>query len=160
MVNLQRVATEALMLKDGTYISKGSKVCWAGHDYVNDTSVTPSPDIFNPMISCNKRHASPQQRNGHLARQIRLDNLVCGYGNQSCHGRAFAVGEIKLMLTRLLSQCECRFPEHLRSRPTNLYADETVFADPNVKLMMKMRGGNDDWCSSLCVFLKHIVGSV
>lgn len=142
-VSPQRVAVEALMLKDGTYIPKGLRVCWAGYHHMNDASVTPNPDIFDPMRSYNKRYASPQQTNRYLAGQTSLDNLAFGYGNQACPGRAFAVGEIKLILARLLSQYEFRFPERIRTRPTSLYADENVFVDPNAKLMMKTRGDDD-----------------
>ncbi|KAI1111651.1 cytochrome P450 [Nemania sp. NC0429] len=144
LLSPQRVAVEALMLKDGTYIPKGSKICWAGYDHINDPSITHNPDIFDPMRSYNKRHASPQYRNKYLAGQTSPDNLVFGYGNQACPGRAFAVGEIKLILARLVSQYDFQFPEHIRTRPASKYADENVFPDPSVNLMMKIRGGGDD----------------
>ncbi|KAI0454658.1 cytochrome P450 [Xylaria acuta] len=138
----QRVAVEALTLKDGTYIPKGSRICWAGYNHINDPSVTPNPDIFDPMRSYKKRYASPQDMNKYLAGQTSPDNLAFGYGKLACPGRAFSVGEIKLILARLISQYEFRYPESIQSRPTNMYADENVFPNPNAKVMMRLRQEN------------------
>ncbi|KAJ8128392.1 hypothetical protein O1611_g5244 [Lasiodiplodia mahajangana] len=135
----QRVAMEPLTLKDGTYIPKGSRICWAGYDRINDAHVTPNPEVFDPMRSYRKRYASLGQRHKFLAGQTSPDNLAFGYGKLACPGRAFAVGETKLILSRLIAQYDFRFPETIRSRPENMYADKNVFPDPNVKVMMRRR---------------------
>ncbi|KAI0100490.1 cytochrome P450 [Nemania sp. FL0031] len=130
---------QPLTLKDGTHIPRGSRICWAGYDRINDASVTPNPEVFDPMRSYRKRYASLEHRHKFLAGQTSPDNLAFGYGRFACPGRAFAVGEIKLILARLISQCDIRFPETIQSRPNNMYADENVFPDPNVKIMMRLR---------------------
>jgi cytochrome P450 len=93
------------------------------------------------MRSYKKRYSSPQQTNKHLAGQTSPDNLAFGYGKLACPGRAFSVGEVKLILARLLSQYEFQFPERIQSRPKNLYADENVFPDPNANVMIRIRRG-------------------
>ncbi|KAI1316819.1 cytochrome P450 [Xylariaceae sp. FL0255] len=134
----QRVALESLTLKDGTYIPQGARISWAGHHHMNDPSITPHPEMFDPMRSYRARHSSPDQMNKHLAGQTSPDNLAFGYGKLACPGRAFSVGEIKLILARLLSMYEFRFPEG-KTRPLNLFADENVFPDPEATVLMRRR---------------------
>lgn len=69
-----------------------------------------------------------------------MDNLAFGYGKLACPGRAFSVGEIKLILALLLSQFDFKFVPG-ESRPSNMYADENVFPDPKGRLMMRLRPG-------------------
>ncbi|KAI2637164.1 cytochrome P450 [Hypomontagnella submonticulosa] len=134
----QRVALESLTLKDGTHIPAGSRIAWAGHHHLNDPSVTATPELFDPMRSYRKRHSSPDNMNKHLAGQTSTDNVTFGYGKLACPGRAFSVGEIKLILARLIHQFEFKFPDG-KSRPLTMYADENVFADPNGRVMMRIR---------------------
>ncbi|RYP17317.1 hypothetical protein DL765_004608 [Monosporascus sp. GIB2] len=134
----QREALEPLTLKDGTYIPKGSRISWAGHHHMNDPAITPNPEAFDPMRSYRKRHASPDQMNKHLAGQTSPDNLAFGYGKLACPGRAFSVGEIKLILARLIRQYDFKFPEG-KTRPLNMYADENVFPDPEGRIVMRRR---------------------
>ncbi|KAI1213723.1 cytochrome P450 [Annulohypoxylon truncatum] len=134
----QRVALETLTLKDGTYIPAGSRISWAGHHHLNDPAVTPEPELFDPMRSYRKRHSSADNMNKHLAGQTNTDNVSFGYGKLACPGRAFAVGEIKLILARLIHQFEFKFPDG-KSRPVNMYADENVFPDPEGRVMMRLR---------------------
>lgn len=134
----QRVAVEPLTLKDGTNIPKGTRLSWAGYHHINDPAVTPDPEIFDPMRSYRKRHAGPDQMNKHLAGQTSTDNLAFGYGKLACPGRAFSVGEIKLILARLIYQFDFKYPDG-KTRPVNMYADENVFPDPEAKVMMRLR---------------------
>jgi cytochrome P450 len=66
------------------------------------------------------------------------DNMSFGYGSQVCPGRYFAVGEIKMILMRLLQEYEFRPPEG-KGRPDHIHADENVVLDPSAKVMMKRR---------------------
>ncbi|KAI1130862.1 cytochrome P450 [Nemania abortiva] len=135
----QRVLAEALTLKDGTHIPKGSRICWAAYDHMNDASVTPNPEVFDPMRSYRKRYASPEQQHKFLAGQTSPDSLAFGYGKPACPGRYWAIGEIKLILARLILQYDFRFPEGVQSRPRTFYADENMFPDPNARIMMRLR---------------------
>lgn len=105
---------------------------------MNDPAISANPEIFDPMRSYNKRRSSPSEANKNLAGQTSPDNLAFGYGKLACPGRAFSVGEIKLILARLLSQYEFRFPDG-QGRPLNMYADENVFPDPKARIMMRRR---------------------
>ncbi|KAJ2977704.1 hypothetical protein NUW58_g7729 [Xylaria curta] len=135
----QRVAMEPLTLKDGTYIPKGSRICWASQNHLNDPLVTSDPEKFDPMRSYIKRHSSPDEINKHLAGQTSPDNMSFGYGKLACPGRYYAVNQVKLLVTRLITQYDFKFPDNVKSRPQNLGADEFLFTDPRVKVMLKLR---------------------
>ncbi|KAF2198781.1 putative cytochrome P450 [Delitschia confertaspora ATCC 74209] len=133
----QRLAVVDITLKDGTRIPKGTRLACANSEILNDPSVTPNPEAFDPMRSYRKRHETGEL-NKHLAGQPDKDNLSFGHGKQACPGRYFAVGEIKMILARLLLEFEFKYPEG-KSRPKNFYADENVFPDPRARLMMRKR---------------------
>ncbi|KAI1337309.1 cytochrome P450 [Xylariaceae sp. FL0016] len=136
----QRVSLVPLTLKDGTHIPAGTRLSWANHNHLNDPSVTSNPHHFDPMRNYRQRHSSQEEMQKHMAGQVSLDNLSFGYGKLACPGRAFSVGEIKLILCRLLHEFEFEFPNGESRRP-NMYADENVFPDPNAHIMMRKRKG-------------------
>ncbi|KAJ8125482.1 hypothetical protein O1611_g8157 [Lasiodiplodia mahajangana] len=141
----QRQVLESLTLKDGTHIPQGSRICWAGYNHTNDPSVTPGPDIFDPMRSYVKRHSSPDQMNKHLAGQTHPDNLSFGYGKAACPGRQFAVNEIKMVMVKFITEYDFKFIDDHDSRPKTIDADEFTFTDPKAKIMAS---GNDYICKS------------
>lgn len=108
---------------------------------MNDASVNPSPEIFYPMRSYNKRHSKSDQRNKYLADQTSLDNLTWGYGKLACPGRHFAVNVTKMILARLLMEYDFKFPDNITSVPKVFFADEFLFTDPSAKIMMRRRQG-------------------
>ncbi|KAI1119860.1 cytochrome P450 [Nemania abortiva] len=140
----QREVLGSLTLGDGTHIPKGSRICWAGSSHTNDPSITPNPELFDPMRSYLKRHSSPDQINKHIAGQTSPDNLSFGYGKAACPGRQFAVHEIKMLIARLITEYDFKFPDSQNSRPKTIDADEFTFTDPKAKLMMRLRQGDDD----------------
>jgi cytochrome P450 len=122
-----------ITLKDGTHIPKGARLAWANADILDESA---SPE-FDPMRSYRKRRETGEL-NKHGAGQPDQTNLHFGYGNQACPGRFFAIGEIKLLMTKLLSEFEFKFKEGQR-RPRTFYADENVFVDPTATLLMRKR---------------------
>ncbi|KAK2596421.1 hypothetical protein N8I77_013312 [Diaporthe amygdali] len=140
----QRVAMVPLTLKDGTTIPQGARVAWAGHHHANDPSIlTSDPEAFDPMRSYRKRTAyvdeDGENPNKYTAvDQSDMDTLAFGYGGQACPGRYFAIGEIKLVLSRMLVQFDFAYPKG-KSRPKRMYADENTFIDAHATLMMRKR---------------------
>ncbi|KAI0975020.1 cytochrome P450 [Xylaria arbuscula] len=135
----QRVALEPLTLKDGTHIPKGSIICWAGADHMNDPSIMPNPEVFDPLRSYNKRHSSPDQMKKHMAGQPSPDSLLFGYGRLACPGRHYGVNVVKMILARLIIEYDFKFPDGITSSPKKLFADEILFADPNMKISIRLR---------------------
>ncbi|KAI8955130.1 cytochrome P450 [Xylaria longipes] len=135
----QRAVLEPLTLKDSTHLPKGTRICWAGADHANDPLITPNPEMFDPMRSFRIRHSSTTQMNKHRAGQTSSDNLTFGSGKFACPGRHFAVNVIKLIVARLITHCDLKFPDSVTSRPQNIYTDEFALVDPKVKIMMRLR---------------------
>lgn len=136
-VTNQRLATVPITLKDGTHIPVGTRIACANADILNDPEITPYPEIFDPMRSHRKRHETGELSK-YQAGQTTKSNLHFGYGRQACPGRHFAIGEIKMILGRLLLEYEFKYPEG-KGRPRTLYAGENAFPDPRAKLMMRKR---------------------
>ena len=135
----QRIATEDHTLKDGTLIPKGAKITWAARSHMHDPSVTADPTVFDPLRSYRKRYSSPELKNKHIASAASIDSLAFGYGTQACPGRWFSVGEVKLILVKLLSEYDVKFTNGRTTRPENLYAGENSFPDPSVNVLIKLR---------------------
>lgn len=138
----QRLAIVPITLKDGTHIPAGTRIACANADILSDT--TPNPADFDPMRSYRRRYETGEL-NKHQAGQTEKDNLHFGYGKQACPGRHFAVGEIKMVMTKMLMEFEFKYPEG-KGRPRNFYADENVFPDPRARLMMRKRRIPCDTC--------------
>jgi ent-kaurene oxidase len=138
-VSPQRVALQSYTLKDGTHIPKGCRIAFANSEHQIDPEVTPNPSTFDPMRSYRKRHTSEDQYDRNQAALTDINNnLTFGYGNQACPGRFLGVGEVKMLVSRLLTEFDFKYPEG-KSIPTTMCADENVFMDPSARLLMKQR---------------------
>lgn len=120
-------------------IPKGAKITWAARSHMFDPSVTVDPSVFDPLRSYRKRYSSPELRNKHLASAASADSLAFGYGTQACPGRQFSVGEVKLILVKLLCEYDVKFPDSRTTRPENLFAGENSFPDPSVNVLIKLK---------------------
>ncbi|KAI0598801.1 cytochrome P450 [Biscogniauxia sp. FL1348] len=136
----QRKAVVPLTLKDGTHIPAGSRVSFANYQHQNDPSVTPNPQVFDPLRCYRKRHSTAETRNKFQAVQLDPDINTFGNGSQACPGRYFAVAEIKFIMARLLRDYEFKFSE-TQGRPKMIHADENILNDPAAKIMMRKRRG-------------------
>ena len=136
-VTNQRLAVVPITLKDKTHIPAGTRIAFANADILNDPEITPHPEVFDPMRSYRKRHETGEL-NKYQAGQTTKSNLHFGYGTQACPGRHFAVGVIKIILSKLLREYEFKYPEG-KGRPRNFYAGENAFPDPWAKLMVRKR---------------------
>ncbi|KAI1459353.1 cytochrome P450 [Annulohypoxylon moriforme] len=134
----QRQAVVPLTLKDGTHIPAGSRVSFANYQHQNDPSVTPDPQLFDPLRCFRKRHSTAEPRNKFQAVQLDPDINPFGYGSQACPGRYFAVAEIKFIMARLLRDYEFKF-SGTQGKPKVIHADENIMNDPAARMMMRKR---------------------
>ncbi|KAM7222976.1 Cytochrome P450 [Rhypophila decipiens] len=145
LLSPQRVALQPFTLKDGTYIPKGCRIAFANSEHQMDPEITPDPTTFDPMRAYRARHApdgGPESFHRNQAVQTDINNnLTFGYGSQACPGRFLGVAEIKLLLTRLLTQFDFKYPgpKGKGEVPRTMTADENVFMDPRAWLMMRKR---------------------
>ena len=136
-VTNQRLATVPITLKDGTYILAGTRIACANADILNDPEITTNPETFNPMRSHRKRYETGDLSKNQ-AGQTTKTNLHFSYRRQACLGRHFAVGEIKIILSRLILEYKFKYLEG-KGRPRNFYASKNAFLDPRAKLIIRKR---------------------
>jgi cytochrome P450 len=133
-VSNQRQALVPITLKDGTHIPAGTRIACAKADVVyNDPAVA----VFDPMRWYRKRHETGEF-NKHLTVIPEKEYMHFGFGRQACPGRNLAVGAVKMIMIKLLSEFEFRFPDG-KGRPSIFTADEYCFLDPTSKLMIRKR---------------------
>jgi cytochrome P450 len=89
------------------------------------------------MRSYRKRHETGEL-NKHWAALPEKEYMKFGFGRQACPGRHFAVGAVKIVMVRLLSEFEFKFPKD-KGRPKTFTMDEYCFVDPTSKLMIRKR---------------------
>jgi cytochrome P450 len=111
IVSNQRQALVPITLKDGTHIPAGTRVACAKVDTVyNDPNVA----IFDPKRWYRKRYETGEVTK-YFAVVTEKDYMHFGFGSQACPGRYLAVGIVKMMMIKLLSEFEFRFPDGKRT---------------------------------------------
>ncbi|KAI3318950.1 cytochrome P450 [Xylariaceae sp. AK1471] len=133
-----RYAYESVTFKDGLTIPKGALVGFVSIHNQIDPEIAPDPEVFDPMRSYRKRHSSAEEKEKHLAGLPSIENFAFGYGSQACPGRLYAVGVLKMVLSRILVDYEFRFVEG-NTKPTKYHLLEFIIPDPTAKLMMRKR---------------------
>jgi len=136
----QRMAMVPITLKDGIHIPAHTRIGFSNENILN--TVTSDPSTFEPMRSYRKRYLTGEL-NKHQAGQPSKENMHFGYGRLACPGRHFALGEIKMIMVKMLNEFEFKFLEGM-GRPGNFYADENICPDPRAKVMMRKRRIGDN----------------
>lgn len=70
--------------------------------------------------------------------QAHKDHLLFGYGRRTCPGRFWAIGEVKMILAKILVGMDFRLARDGESSKT-YYINELSFPDPRTKLLMRAR---------------------
>jgi cytochrome P450 len=97
----QRGATVDLILPDGTFIPKGTKL------YVNTVSIHVDEKHYEKPLDFDglryyKMRQAPGQENKHMCYSVGLNDLSFGFGRYVCLGRYPGHLNIKLVLSELL----------------------------------------------------------
>jgi cytochrome P450 len=123
-----------ITLKDGTHIPAGTRIaCAKGDVLYNDTGVAD----FDFLRWYRKRHETGELEK-HLVVLPEKEYMHFRYGRQACPGRQFAVASVKVLMVKLLSEYEFKYPEG-KGRPKVFSADEYCFLNPMSKLVMRKR---------------------
>ncbi|KAF2641486.1 cytochrome P450 monooxygenase-like protein [Massarina eburnea CBS 473.64] len=140
LLSYHRVILQDIVLKDGTLLPRGSHIAMPVNAIQNHPSVTPNPEVFDPL-----RYYNLRQRDGenhlHQFATTEPNILNFGHGKHACPGRFFASLEIKNILVRLLMDYDWKLPEG-QGRPENLKAHEFIFPNQKATLLMKARPKN------------------
>ncbi|KAE8158738.1 cytochrome P450 [Aspergillus tamarii] len=131
-----RIATEAVVLSDGTYIPKGANVVVSAH-VMEDESIYPNAKVYDGFRFYNKRQ-EPGNEHRYQFVTTSPEHLGFGHGMHACPGRFFANNEIKILLVHLLMKYEWKFADHV-DRPKSIVHGTEIICDPTVKLLYKSR---------------------
>lgn len=108
---MRRYATEDIQLSDGKLLPKGSSIAIAPIP-MEDERVYPNAGVFEGYRFLRLREAaSPEAKGYYQASSTTPDFLTFGHGLHACPGRAFAINEVKLVLTHLFLHYEFKMPE-------------------------------------------------
>ena len=124
-VRLDRIAGEDYQY-EGMKIEKGQMVVvplWALH---HDPELYPEPDRFDPE-RFNEENKKTRDSNAYLP---------FGDGPRNCMGKRFAILEIKLTLTSIMSKF--RF-ETCDKTPEKIEIDSTGFARPKIPVILRIK---------------------
>lgn len=137
LLSYHRVMQQDHVLQDGTLLSRGTHISMPVNAIQNHPSVTPNPEVFDPL-----RYYKLRQREGeshlHQFATTEPDILNFGHGKYACPGRFFASLEIKNILVRLMMDYDWKLPDG-EGRPENLKAHEFIFPNQKATLLMKAR---------------------
>jgi cytochrome P450 len=135
LLSYHRVMLQDHVLRDGTLLSKGAHIAMPVNAIQN--SITPNPDLFDPMRYYRLRQEEGQ---AHLHQFATTEPNVLnfGHGKFACPGRFFAALEIKNILVRLIMDYDWKLEEG-KCRPENLRAHEFIFPNPDSIIYMKAR---------------------
>ncbi|KAK8015187.1 ent-kaurene oxidase [Apiospora arundinis] len=145
LMSFNRYLRQPHTLADGTHLPAGTHLCFAAEPILMDEAVVPGgrAQAFAPFRFADAADAAKddEHRARHDLAAIGTRSLHFGAGRYGCPGRFFAALVIKLMFAHLLLRYEFRYtPEQeKKGRPKNMMADENIFPDPSIEILMRER---------------------
>ncbi|KID93365.1 cytochrome P450, partial [Metarhizium majus ARSEF 297] len=109
-----RKVLQPLELSDGTVLPVGTLLGVNTQDAVFKHTSLENPEVFDGLRFYNLR-LRPGNEKKFQAVTTGPDHLVFGYGPQACPGRFFAVHEVKVVLSLILSRYEFKLSKHVES---------------------------------------------
>lgn len=133
---MNRVATKATILSDGTVIPKGASL-FVSSDRMRDSAVHANPDQFDAYRFLRMREESPEKATAANYVTPSPDHLAFGFGKHACPGRFFVSNEIKIALCHILLKYDFRLAQDCvpQLRETGV----SLSADPMAKMDIKRR---------------------
>ena len=134
--SMGRIATERVVLSDGTEIPKGHSIL-VDSSMMWDPKIHPeSPGEWDGFRFVRMRE-DPKKQNLAPLVATAPEHLAFGYGNNACPGRFFAANEIKIALIGILLRYDLRLGEGQTPKVLNL--GFTCMLDPEIKISIKSR---------------------
>lgn len=125
----QRRLLQTITLKDGTVLPKGIRIGLPCTAVYFDAEVNPAPDTFDGYRLYRRQAKMVQAHKNHL---------LFGYGRRTCPGRFWAVGEVKMILAKIIVGMDFR-PAREGETSKTYFINELAFPDPRTMLLMRVR---------------------
>ncbi|KAI9369508.1 cytochrome P450 [Aspergillus egyptiacus] len=137
-VNVQRIAKENIIFSDGFTIPKGTHISFPAGPLSRDPDVVPDPETFDGFRWCK----DPKPQSNSLV-SINEANLHFGYGRQACPGRFLGANTAKIIISRLITEYDMKFPEGKEGkRPMNFRNGEQIIPNIYATVLIKRRALN------------------
>lgn len=132
---MSRLATERVVLSDGTVIPKGNMVSVTSNR-MWDSKLHADPTKWDPHRFLTMREQPEKQ---HLAQLVTTnpDHLAFGHGQHACPGRFFAANEVKIALITILIKYDIDLIDGQTPRVFDY--GFSLNADPIVKIKIRKR---------------------
>lgn len=132
---MSRMATEKVVLSDGTVIPKGNLVSVTSNR-MWDSKLHSDPLKWDPKRFLTMREQPEKQ---HLAQLVTTnpDHLAFGHGQHACPGRFFAANEVKIALITILIKYDIDLIDG--ETPRVFDYGFSLNADPIVKIKIRRR---------------------
>ncbi|GAP89753.1 putative cytochrome p450 [Rosellinia necatrix] len=142
LMSFNRYLRQPYTLEDGTHLPQGTHLCFAAEPILMDESIVPGgrAQAFQPFRFSEAPDDSEHKNRNDLA-TISTTSLHFGAGRYGCPGRFFAAMVIKLMFAHMLLRYDFKYTDEQKAkgRPKNFAADENIFPDPSIMILMRER---------------------
>ncbi|KAL7940043.1 putative P450 monooxygenase [Trichoderma barbatum] len=135
-VSMSRLATQRVVLSDGTVIPKGSITCVDASSMWNP-KLHNGPDKWDPYRFYNLRKGSKEQQRFAGFISTAPEHLAFGYGKFACPGRFFTANELKIALINILLKYDIKFADGVV--PKFMRYGIQGISDASVKLSIRRR---------------------
>ncbi|KAJ8464090.1 hypothetical protein ONZ51_g9826 [Trametes cubensis] len=136
-ISLMRKTQKDVVLKDGTFLPRGTLMVAAAYPLHHDDSVYADASVFDPWRFSRQREREGESMK-HQYVNTSVDYVPFGHGKHACPGRFFAANELKAMLAYIVLNYDMKL-EGDGKRPENIHFGQTVFPDPNARVLFRKR---------------------
>ncbi|KKO96515.1 cytochrome P450 [Trichoderma harzianum] len=135
-VSMSRLATQRIVLSDGTVIPKGMVIA-VDASSMWDPKLHDRPDKWDPYRFYNLRKGTKEQQRYAGFVSTAPEHLAFGYGKFACPGRFFTANELKIALINILLKYDIKFADGVTPRFIR-YGIQGI-TDMTVKLSIRRR---------------------
>lgn len=139
-----------IRLSNGDMIPKGTFISMPTAMMNKDPSNFPNPETFDYLrfyspppsqkeYSKDEEKPNLNPRNDGFA-SIGPKELWWGNGRFTCPGRWYASIMIKLIIAKLLTECDMSFPDGQTTRPPNEWKDDSFHVNKKQEIILRPRG--------------------
>ena len=137
---MRRIATEDIILSDGTILPKGDMVAVSLHNQW-DSKVHDRPSEWDGRRFLRMRETVPGKDKLAQLVSTSQEHLAFGHGQHACPGRFFAANEIKIALIHTLLKYDWRLLPGEKPQPR--FFGFSSNADPFLKVEIRRRESLD-----------------
>lgn len=141
----RKVMVDGIVTEEGIELPKGALVSFLGHPLQCDPDTFDNPFHYDPLRFSRAREATADADGKPGLTNLSFvstspEHLPFGHGSHSCPGRFLVDFEVKMIISKILSQYDVEFPpDYNGERPANFWLTEAFTPPPGARLRVKKR---------------------